>query len=59
MALSRMRGFPAGVQRRRTRGRFSGDTDILADISHLQKQPSNVGPETALECARRAIWGML
>ena len=23
------------------------------------RQPSNVGPETALECVRRAIWGML
>ena len=39
--------------------RFSKDAGILADLIHLQEQPSNVGPETALECARRAIWGML
>ena len=30
----------------------------LADFIHLQEQPSKVDPETALECARRAIWGM-
>ena len=35
--------------------RFSKDAVILADIIHLQEQPSKVGPETALECARRAI----
>ena len=39
--------------------RFSKDTGILADLIHLQEQPSNVDPETALECVRRAIWGML
>ena len=39
--------------------RFSKDTDILADLIHLQEQPSKVGPETALECVRCAIWGML
>ena len=39
--------------------RFSKDASILADLIHLQKQPSKVGPETALECVRRAIWGML
>ena len=39
--------------------RFNEDADILADLIHLQEQPSNVGPETALECMRRAIWGML
>ena len=37
--------------------RFSKDAGILADLIHLQQQPSNVGPETALECAQRAIWG--
>ena len=39
--------------------RFSKDAGILADIIHLEEQPSNVGPETALECVRRAIWRML
>ena len=39
--------------------RFSKDAGILADHIHLQEQPSKVGPETALECVRRAIWGML
>ena len=39
--------------------RFSKDAGILADLIHLQEQPSKVGPETALECAQRAIWGML
>ena len=38
---------------------FSKDAGILADLIHLQEQPSKVGPETALECVRRAIWGML
>ena len=39
--------------------RFSKDKDILADLIHLQEQPSKVGPETALEYMRRATWGML
>ena len=39
--------------------RFSKDTGELADLIHLQEQPSKVDPETALECVRRAIWGML
>ena len=39
--------------------RFSKDAGILANLIHLQEQPSKVGPETALECVRRAIWGML
>ena len=37
--------------------RFSKDAGMLADLIHLQEQPSKVGPETALECVRRAIWG--
>ena len=36
--------------------RFSEDAGILADLAHLQEQSSKVGRETALECARRAIW---
>ena len=39
--------------------KFSKDAGILADLIHLQEQPSKVGPEMALECVRRAIWGML
>ena len=39
--------------------RFSKDAGILADLIHLQEQPTKIGPETALECVRRAIWGML
>ena len=39
--------------------RFSEDPDILADLVHLQEQPAKVGPETAMECVRRAMWGML
>ena len=39
--------------------RFSKDAGILADLIHLHEQPSKVGPETALECVRRAIWGLL
>ena len=38
---------------------FSKDAGILADLIHLQEQPLNVGPETTLECARHATWGML
>ena len=37
--------------------RFSKGTGILADLIHLQEQPPKVGPETALECFRRASWG--
>ena len=37
--------------------RFSKDAGILADLIHPQEQPSKIGPETALECVRRAIWG--
>ena len=39
--------------------RISEDADMLVDLAHLQEKPSKVGPETALECARRAIWRML
>ena len=31
---------------------------ILVALVHLQEQPVKVGPETALECAWRAAWGM-
>ena len=35
--------------------RFGEDADILADLAHLQEQPPEVGPETALGCEWRAI----
>ena len=38
---------------------FIEDPDILADLVHLQEQPAKVVPETAMECVRRAVWGML
>ena len=38
--------------------RFSEGADILVDLAHLQEQSSKVGPETALEYSRRAIWGV-
>ena len=39
--------------------RFSKNAGILADLVHLHEHSSKVGPETTLECVRRAIWGML
>ena len=39
--------------------RFSENPDILTDLIHLQEQPAKVCPETAKECVRRAVWGML
>ena len=39
--------------------RSSEDPDILADLVHLQEQPAKVDPETAMECVRRVVWGML
>ena len=35
--------------------RFRKDAGILADRIYLHEPPSKVGPETALECVRRAI----
>ena len=35
--------------------RFSEGADKLAELAHIEEQPSKVGPEKALECARRAI----
>ena len=37
--------------------RFSKDAGILADLIHLQEQPSKVGLETALECVRVLFGG--
>ena len=37
--------------------RVSENPDILTDLVHLQEQPAKVGPETAMECVRRAVLG--
>ena len=39
--------------------RFSEDANTFMDIAHLQEHPAKVGPQTALEFARRSMWGML
>ena len=38
---------------------FSEDADILAGLAHLQEQSPKIDLATALECAQRAIWGIL
>ena len=38
---------------------FSEDTYILADLVYLKEQLGKLGWEAALECVRRAVWGML
>ena len=56
-----MRTYPAAVQYLLPcdTPRRSKDAGILADVIHLQEQSSKVGPGTALEFVRRAIWEML
>ena len=39
--------------------RFSKDAGMLADLIHLQEQPSKVGPKTALECVRCGFGGIM
>ena len=39
--------------------RVSKDEDILVDLVRLQERPTRFGPETTLECGRRAMWGMM
>ena len=64
-ALSRVRAFPAAALSNVffaaillvALERFSEDVDIRADLAHLQEQPSNDGPERALEYARRGSLG--
>ena len=38
--------------------RFSKDDTILRDLVYLEEE-AGVGAGTPLECARRAVWGML
>ena len=35
--------------------RFSKDPNILTGLVHLKEQPAKDGPETAMECVRRAV----
>ena len=39
--------------------RFSEDPAILADLVHLKEPPTSMGPEPAMDCVRRVVWGML
>ena len=39
--------------------RFSKDSDILAELVHLKEPSTSMGPEPAMDCVRRAVWGML
>ena len=38
---------------------FSEDPAILAELVHLKELPTSIGPEPAMNYARRAVWGML
>ena len=37
---------------------LSKDTVILAELVHLKKPPTSMGPEPAMDYVRRAVWGM-
>ena len=39
--------------------RFSEEPAILAELVHLKEPPTSMGPELAMDYARRAVWGML
>ena len=39
--------------------RFSEDTAILAELMHLKKPPTSMGPEPAMNYVRLAMWGIL
>ena len=39
--------------------RFSKDTFILAELMHLNEPPTSMGPDSAMDYVRRAVWGML
>ena len=39
--------------------RFGEDTAILAELAHLKKPPTPMGPEPAMEYVCRAVWSML
>ena len=39
--------------------RFSEEPAILAELVHLKEPPTSLGPETAMDYVRRAVWGTL
>ena len=39
--------------------RFSDEPAILAELVHLKKPSTSMGPEPAMDYVRRAVWGML
>ena len=39
--------------------RFSEEPAILAELVHLKKPSTSMGPETAMDYVRGAVWGML
>ena len=39
--------------------RFSEDTVIFTELVHLREPPTSMGPESAMDFVRRAVWGML
>ena len=39
--------------------RFSKDPAILAELAHMREPSTSIGPESAMDYARRAVWGML
>ena len=39
--------------------RLSEDPAILAELVHLKESLTSMGPEPAMDCVRRAVWGML
>ena len=39
--------------------RFSEDTVILTELVHLKEPSTSMGPETAIDYVRRAVWDML
>ena len=39
--------------------RFSEDTVIVAELVHLKKPPTSVGPEPAMNYVHHVVWGIL
>ena len=39
--------------------RFSKELAILAELVHLKEPSTSMGPESAMDYVRRAVWGML
>ena len=39
--------------------RFSEDPAILAELAHMREPSTSIGPESTMDYARRAVWGML